>query len=255
MKNILIAAFISTLLLACNNNAPEQDLTIIPENKVTLISDTQTINKTDAQNTNANNLPTQVPTGANVNLQQPAATMPQNIVNNKTGAVANPPHGQPGHVCGTTPTGAATPTTTTTTAPQNVQTVITTPTQIKTPPQQINNIKPAVVANTGNSKKNPAHGQPGHRCDIPAGAPLNSAPQKTTTPKAANTNTPVAATPTIVNPSTMPALQSTQAVQNNDAANGTPALISNTTGAKLNPEHGKPGHDCKVAVGQPLPNK
>jgi hypothetical protein len=251
MKNILIAAFIPMLLLACNNNAPEQDLTIMPEKKATLISDTQTINKTAAQNTNANNLPTQVPTGANVNLQQPAATMPQNIVANKTGTAANPPHGQPGHICGTTPTGA----TTTATAPQNVQTINSAAPQMKIAPQQTNTIKPTLAANTGNSQINPAHGQPGHRCDIPAGAPLNSAPQKTTAPKTVNTNTTVAATPTIVNPSTMPALQPTQAVQNNDAANGTPALMPNATGAKLNPEHGKPGHDCKVAVGQPLPNK
>jgi hypothetical protein len=28
--------------------------------------------------------------------------------------------------------------------------------------------------------KNPAHGQPSHRCDIPVGAPLNSPPATTT---------------------------------------------------------------------------
>jgi hypothetical protein len=251
MKNIFLAVFISTLLLACNNNQPEQDLTIMPEKKAPLISDTQTINKTAAPNTGVNNLPAQVPTGANVNLQQPAATMPQNIVANKSGSAANPPHGQPGHVCGTTPIGAST----TTAAPQNVQTINSAAPQMKIAPQQTNTIKPTVAANTGNNQINPAHGQPGHRCDIAAGAPLNSAPQKTTAPKTVNTNATVASTPTIVNPSTMPALQPTQAVQNTDAANGTPALISNATGAKLNPEHGKPGHDCKVAVGQPLPNK
>jgi hypothetical protein len=253
MKNIFIAVFISTLLLACNNNEPEQDSTITPEKKATLISDTQTINKTAAPNTGVNNLPTQVPTtGANVNLQQPAATMPQNIVANKSGSAANPPHGQPGHVCGTTPAGAST----TTATPQNVQTINSAAPQMKIAPQQTNTIKPSVAANNGNSQINPAHGQPGHRCDIPAGAPLNSAPQKTTVSKAVNTNTTVAAaTPTIVNPSTMPALQPTQTVQNTDAANAAPALISNGNGAKLNPEHGKPRHDCKVAVGQPLPNK
>jgi hypothetical protein len=250
MKNVLLAIFISLTLLACSNNETGQDLSLIPEKKASTFSDNQSINKTAAQNRGVPNLPQQVPTGANVNLQQPAATMPQNIVaDNKTGAAVNPPHGQPGHVCGTPPAGA----TSTTAAPQNVQTTTTTPTQIKTAPQQINNIKPAVVANTGNGKMNPAHGQPGHRCDIPAGAPLNSAPQKSSSPQVANTNTTSA--PTIVNPGTMPALQPTQAVQNNDASNAVPALISNGSGAKLNPEHGKPGHDCKVAVGQPLPGK
>lgn len=251
MKNILSAIFISSLLFACNNNETGQDLSIIPEKNPTLISDSQKINKTNLQNTTTNNLPQQLSTGTNVNLQQPAATMPQNIVTNKATAAANPPHGQPGHICGTPPAGAST----TTAAPQNVQTVITTPTQIKTSSQQINNIKPTVVANTGNGKLNPAHGQPGHRCDIPAGAPLNSTPQKTTTPKVVNENTAVSPSQTIINPGTMPALQPTQAPQNTEAANGAPALISNGSGAKLNPEHGKPGHDCKVAVGQPLPSK
>jgi hypothetical protein len=251
MKKILLATFISLILLSCSNNETGQDLSLMPVKKASTVSDNQSINKTAVQNSGTTNLPQQVPTGANVNLQQPPASMPQNMVaDNKTGAAVNPPHGQPGHVCGTPPAGA----TTTTAAPQNVQTATTTPTQIKTAPQQINNIKPAVVANTGNGKINPAHGQPGHRCEIAAGAPLNSAPQKSSTPQVANANTTT--TPaTIANPSTMPALQPTQAPQNNDAANGSPALISNGSGAKLNPEHGKPGHDCKVAVGQPLPGK
>ncbi len=252
MKNILFVACISMLFLACNSNSESgEDLSLIPEKKATPISDTQTISKTAAQNADVNNLPTQVPSTGNVNLQQPAATMPQNVVANNTSATANPPHGQPGHVCGTTPTAA----TNTTAAPQNMQTINNAAPQMKITPQQTSNIKPVVATNTGGGKLNPAHGQPGHRCDIAAGAPLNSAPQKTTTPKVVNANTTTAPTQTIVNPGTMPALQPTQAVQNTEATNGTPALISNGGGAKLNPEHGKPGHDCKVAVGQPLPNK
>ncbi len=252
MKNILIAAFISMLFLACNSNSESGvDLSLVSEKKATSISDTQTINKTVAQNANVNNLQTQVPATGNASLQQPAATMPQNVVANNTNATANPPHGQPGHVCGTTPS----PTNTTAAAPQSVQTINSAAPQMKIVPQQVNTIKPTVATNTGGGKLNPAHGQPGHRCDIPAGAPLNSAPQKNTTPKVANENTAVAPAQTIVNPGTMPALQPTQAPQNTEAANGAPALISNSSGAKLNPEHGKPGHDCKVAVGQPLPSK
>jgi hypothetical protein len=248
MKNILLMACISAALLACGNYETGEDLSLMPEKKAGAISDSQSINKTATQNTNVNNLPQQVTTGANVNLQQPAATMPQNIVDNKTGGAVNPPHGQPGHVCGTTPAATTTPA-----APQNVQTKTSPPQQMAIP-QQVNNIKPAITSSAANGNLNPAHGQPGHRCDIPAGAPLNSAPQKSTMPKVANTNS-VTTAPIIANPSTMPALQPTEALQTNDAANGAPALISNGSGAKLNPEHGKPGHDCKVAVGQPLPNK
>ncbi|MBT8276828.1 MAG: hypothetical protein KJO39_11830 [Bacteroidia bacterium] len=64
--------------------------------------------------------------------------------------------------------------------------------------------------------KNPAHGQPGHRCDIPVGAPLNSPATNT------NSGSPV----------------------NNSSSN-------NATG-KVNPPHGQPGHRCDVKVGDPL---
>ena len=70
--------------------------------------------------------------------------------------------------------------------------------------------------------KNPAHGQPGHRCDIPVGAPLNSPP--------ANTNS---TSPIITNSSS-------------------PNLNSGNANPKVNPPHGQPGHRCDVKVGDPL---
>lgn len=60
---------------------------------------------------------------------------------------------------------------------------------------------------------NPKHGLPGHRCDIPEGAPLNAA--------AGNQ---------------APAVNMKQPA-------GT---------ARLNPQHGAPGHRCDIAVGAPL---
>ena len=66
---------------------------------------------------------------------------------------------------------------------------------------------------------NPAHGQPGHRCDIKVGAPLNSA--------AGATN----ATP--INTST-------------------PAAVNTGGSGMINPAHGQPGHRCDVKVGDPL---
>jgi hypothetical protein len=74
---------------------------------------------------------------------------------------------------------------------------------------------------------NPAHGQPGHRCDIPVGAPLNSAP--------ASTPAKAAVPPPAFN--TTPIFSQPQPTNSN---------------AKLNPAHGLPGHDCSVPVGQPL---
>lgn len=80
---------------------------------------------------------------------------------------------------------------------------------------------------------NPAHGQPGHRCDIAVGMPLNSPAGKTTTPA-----------PT-VQTTTAPAITTAPAPINMGAPAGN---------AKLNPAHGQPGHDCAVQVGAPLKN-
>ena len=73
---------------------------------------------------------------------------------------------------------------------------------------------------------NPPHGQPGHSCEIPEGAPLNSAPA-----------TGAAAPATGINMQTLPAAS-------------TPA--SPVAGKRLNPPHGQPGHSCDVPVGEPL---
>ncbi len=78
---------------------------------------------------------------------------------------------------------------------------------------------------------NPQHGQPGHRCDIAVGAPLN-------TPVTNSTVQPTV-TPTIT-PST-------------DTKKVTPN--SNTATVALNPQHGEPGHRCDIAVGAPLNSK
>lgn len=64
---------------------------------------------------------------------------------------------------------------------------------------------------------NPPHGQPGHRCEIPVGAPLNSQPTNTT-----------------------------QQVTSN------PSPSTNNAGVMINPPHGEPGHRCEIPVGAPL---
>ncbi|WP_409415359.1 hypothetical protein [Flavobacterium sp. PS2] len=78
---------------------------------------------------------------------------------------------------------------------------------------------------------NPAHGQPGHRCDVAVGAPLNS-------------------------PSSQPVQQVTTQTQ----AAPTTAVVTNTTPQPtttktpkgMNPPHGQAGHRCDIAVGAPL---
>lgn len=66
---------------------------------------------------------------------------------------------------------------------------------------------------TSTAGVNPAHGQPGHRCDIPVGASL-------ATPVNTGTNS---------------------------------GLLNSASSGMKNPPHGQPGHRCDLAVGAPLP--
>lgn len=76
---------------------------------------------------------------------------------------------------------------------------------------------PAPVSESGEPLLNPEHGLPGHRCDLPVGAPLK-------------TSAGAAAPAVLPQPSNQPA----------------PA------GVKTNPAHGLPGHRCDLPVGAPL---
>ena len=79
-------------------------------------------------------------------------------------------------------------------------------------------------------KLNPAHGEPGHSCAIPVGAPLDGSGAQ---PQTQTITAPVATQPV---------------AQPNFSTGSAPAN-------GINPPHGEPGHDCAVAVGAPLPAK
>ena len=72
------------------------------------------------------------------------------------------------------------------------------------------------TATKGEIALNPAHGQPGHRCDIKVGAPLDSSPSKSS--------------------------DNTQSF----------SPLINPGDVKRNPAHGQPGHRCDIKVGDPL---
>jgi hypothetical protein len=183
----------------------------------------------------------------------PPASIPAPVINNTiqqapvitSTAGLNPEHGKPGHRCDiavgapldSKPTTQIQPSISTTNTPivngQKSAPVVSAPviTPVKTP---------AGTTPVGGPGLNPEHGKPGHRCDIAVGAPLDSKPVSATT-KPAETVTPsiVPTTPTI-QPTPTPT----------PAPSISPA--GNTSGAGLNPEHGKPGHRCDIAVGAPL---
>lgn len=112
-------------------------------------------------------------------------------------------------------------------APGNTAPVFTVPVnQTQTPVQ----IQPAQPSQPASVQLNPAHGQPGHRCDINVGAPLDSKPtQPNVNPAPTITTTPPVNTP----------------VQN----------VAQKTLPGMNPPHGEPGHRCDISVGAPLNSK
>lgn len=105
---------------------------------------------------------------------------------------------------------------------------------------------------------NPPHGEPYHRCDIPVGAPLNSAPANTarqTTNSPASTSAPriSGSAPSVANNPTAPTIENAQRM--NSGQTRSTAQTNNNTGTKprLNPAHGQPWHRCDIPVGSPLP--
>lgn len=87
-----------------------------------------------------------------------------------------------------------------------------------TPPTGINSTSAAPLIN-------PPHGQPGHDCAVPDGAPL---PQKGAVQPQLQNNPPAA-----TQVPTMPTVDMSKSL-------------------KINPAHGQPGHRCDIAVGAPL---
>ena len=147
---------------------------------------------------------------------------PASAQTGNTSTILNPAHGQPNHRCDIA-VGAPLGSPAKQVQPMPAAQPTPTATLPATPPQ------PAKVAAT-TAGLNPAHGKPNHRCDIAVGAPLSSAPKQVQQP--------------------MPATQQMPAAQAVPAAS---SPSPNSGGSvKLNPAHGQPGHDCAVAVGQPL---
>ncbi len=151
------------------------------------------------------------------------------IISSSAGKL-NPAHGQPGHRCDVS-VGAELPAA----SLPNIKPAAFTSPVINSPGQaspalQTKPIAAPVVA----AGINPAHGQPGHRCDVSVGAALpKEGAAKTTTP-----NSPLAAPPVPNSP----------VIQTQPQIN----TASTTVAAGLNPAHGQPGHRCDIEVGKPL---
>lgn len=192
----------------------------------------------------------------------------QSILSNIKFGPLNPPHGKPGHQC-KVPVGAPlnAPAAAATASPDSARLSLR---NLGNQPQFLNTPAPANSLPAATAPGlNPAHGQPGHRCDLALGAPLNSAPATQPATSAVSVrpkNNPAHGQPyhrcdiaigvplnskpgttTASNPSSR---INSAAVKPDTTA--TPAYTYDSTGARLNPAHGLPGHDCNVTVGKPL---
>jgi hypothetical protein len=212
-KIFLSLLLVSPLLLtSCKKELEPQDSTPIA--------------KLAADSTPAPTTPTQA-------AQNPAAAA---VAPSNASGGLNPAHGKPGHVCGIAV--GAPLNSKATAAPQQTM--------------QINNPKATTITAAPATKTapgmNPPHGQPGHRCDISVGQPLNSAPTKTTTQTSQSEKPAMTVTPGTINADGTPSM-------NTSAPSGAPAILNapTTTAPGMNPPHGQPGHVCGTAVGAPLP--
>lgn len=212
-------SFMAFTFTACN---AENDLKLQKGTVVNQSSNQNTGSNTLMENLPSNNLPIQ--TVSNTNLPPNANTTNSNVK-------LNPEHGQPGHRC---EIAVGAPLNSEPTSSNNVPS-----NPILINPANTPAAAPVKMSPMSNSALNPEHGQPGHRCEIAVGAPLNSVPNnaQNATPSIKETSSPLQ-------------------MQKGTPPNITPAPIIKTApnpNAKINPEHGQPGHKCEVAVGSPLP--
>lgn len=102
---------------------------------------------------------------------------------------------------------------------------------------------------------NPEHGQPGHDCSVPVGAPLNS---QSSSGEPDQVNSDTAVNPPHGEPGhdcTVPVgapLNSRTTTSNPSSSNVSPIRVNKSP--EVNPPHGEPGHDCTAPVGAPVDN-
>ena len=170
-KKIFIAMITVSFLIACQST--DEENTTPTQNTTT--NTPATIPGIDTQNTVATPTATTIPPAASVVAAPVTIPPPPPATIAGASPKVNPAHGLPGHRCELA-VGAPLPDVGPAPATQ-AQVVPAAPAgqagptvqSIAIPPPPANSGSPI----SGSKKVNPAHGQPGHRCDIAVGAPLN----------------------------------------------------------------------------------
>ncbi len=173
MKRFLPVLFASVLLLACNEEKSNSETASASQDQP-VIEPSQTPADTPAKE---NTLMEQIESAPST----PPATNTAIPVSPNSGQALNPPHGEPGHDCAIA-VGAplnsaknepAPVNQSMQVSPQNVTPVQTSP--ASTPPVPTSTpimAVPPAGGSGGSGKVNPPHGEPGHDCAKPVGAPL-----------------------------------------------------------------------------------
>lgn len=238
ISTLFLATATTLVMTGCGYKAEDETTTALPQNSPqsslpaaypATVGDT---NIKAQPSTNGNPITATAPVGGNKGI--------------------NPAHGQPGHRCDIA-VGApldskpVSPTTGTTT--QGTTATASSPVPTAQPTATV--AQPTATGAKTAAGINPPHGQPGHRCDIASGAPLDSKPITTTTTTPTTGSSPIIGSSPLNPASTAPKTGvSPIAVTPIQPAGTKPA-----TGAGLNPAHGQPGHRCDIAVGAPLNSK
>jgi hypothetical protein len=175
MKRVFFPAVAAMVAIMACNNTEEETTTTTPSSVQTPAASgvSTTSAPVDSQGTATQTPPA---TGEAISTTPPPVMLnpaPATAATSGANVVKNPPHGQPGHRCDIE-VGAPLPQAG---APQtmNVQPAQPQPVQVvpQTPQIPISGAATTAPAAKGGKAVNPAHGQPGHRCDIAVGAPLN----------------------------------------------------------------------------------
>ena len=155
MKNLFTPLFIiAFVLISCKNEAENQPpKVVVPFYQVANQQQNQTL-KTPQPNQGQSLYP--APSAQNTTTQTQTVTAPVAVAKGM-----NPSHGQPSHRCDI-PVGA----------PLNSPVAKTNPSTTQVTPKPTVTVIPSATSTP--KGMNPPHGQPGHRCDIPVGSPLNS---------------------------------------------------------------------------------
>jgi hypothetical protein len=243
-KIILALALLSSTIISCNSgidenakqqqsNQPALNLPALPAANVAA--------------TNSSSLTDSTIKPAVLTTTTAAATNATN-----TSTTLNPKHGLPGHRCDIAvgaPLSSTPATKAQTATPATIQ--ATSP-ALQTQTPTLNSIQTTTTTKAATGL-NPKHGQPGHRCDIAVGAPLDGKPAATTP---ASTPVNLSTTPTPASATAPAPLQTnvTKSIQASPFSISKPdaAGLNQNSNVKLNPAHGQPGHDCSIAVGKPL---